>query len=146
MQFTVADRERIEAAVRVRTAYAVISIHDPEKPKPRVRRQAGLRGVLYLAFHDAEPSVQMRLPEHVVLMTRKQAEQIWAFAREYAAQVKTIVVQCEQGMSRSPAIAEALSETYGNGSATFLKNYQPNQYVYQLMRSHRPEVVEGSDP
>ncbi len=146
MQFTVADRDQIEAAIRVRTAYAVISIHDPEKPKPRVRRQAGLRGVLYLAFHDAEPSVQMRLPEHVVLISAKHCKQIWAFAREYAAQVETIVVQCEQGMSRSPAIAAALSETYGKGSATFFKNHQPNHYVYQLMRTHRTEVVEGSDP
>jgi hypothetical protein len=48
------DREDIEEGVLVRSAYVVISIHDPDKPKAKVRKQSGLRDVLYLAFHDAE--------------------------------------------------------------------------------------------
>src|ERR1017187_10576663 len=103
MNFIVTDRETIEAGLIVRSAYIVISIRDSDKRRAKVRKQTGLREVLYLAFDDAEPTDQMALPPEIKLMTREQAAKIHKFVEKHKSGVGTIVVHCEQGMSRSPA-------------------------------------------
>jgi hypothetical protein len=66
MELIVTDRESVERGILVRSAYVVISIHDPDKRRARIRTQSGLRAVLYLAFHDAEPSERLALPKDIV--------------------------------------------------------------------------------
>ena len=66
-------------------------------------------------------------------MSPDQAAQIWRFVREHEGQVGTIVVHCEQGMSRSPAVAAALCKAKGGDDARFWRQNQPNPYVYQLV-------------
>ena len=55
---------------------------DPEKRKAKIPKQSGLRDVLYLAFHDAEPTANMTVPPDIMLMTSDQAKQIWSFVRK----------------------------------------------------------------
>ncbi len=69
MELIVTDRASIEAGIVVHGLYVVISIHDPNKPHPKIRKTIGLVDVLYLAFHNAEPSPQFKLPAHIHLMT-----------------------------------------------------------------------------
>ena len=38
-----------------------------------------------------------------------------------------------QGMSRSPAVAAAISKCLGFDERTFHRQYQPNRYVYRLV-------------
>jgi len=133
MHFTVSDRASIEAGILVKSSYIVISIHDPDKRKARIPKQSGLRDVLYLAFNDAEPSESLALPAEIVLMSEAQAREAWAFVQKWAGQVGAVIVHCEQGMSRSPAVAAALCSAFGGDERRFFKEYQPNQYVYQLM-------------
>lgn len=133
MNILVTDRDSIEAGILVRSSYVVISIHDPDKKKPLIRKQSGLRAVLSLAFHDAEPSKGMTLPENITLMTKEQATLICEFVREWNGKVGSVVVHCEQGMSRSPAIAAAVSKSLGLDEQPFHKQYQPNRYVYRLV-------------
>ena len=109
MKIIVTDRESIERGIIVRSSYVVISIRDPEKPKAKVKKQSGLRDVLYLAFHDAEPAAGTILPSSIVLMTPAQAADIWKFVEKWQNNVGTVVVHCEQGMSRSPAVAVAIA-------------------------------------
>jgi predicted protein tyrosine phosphatase len=134
MNFIVTDRASIEAGIVVRTAYAVISIRDPGKRKARVHRGAGLVDILYRAFHDAEPCDGESLPLEVVPMTLKDARAIWKFAKQNRFAIGTIVCHCEQGMSRSPAVALALAEELDGDASGIHANSQPNQYVYQLVR------------
>lgn len=133
MKFIVADRESVERGLLVHTAYVLISIRDPDKRAVKVRAQPGLRGVLSLAFHDAEPVRGFQLPGGIRLMTEDQARDIWAFVRQRPAEVGTIVVHCEQGMSRSPAVAAALCTGLGGDDREFWREYMPNMYVYQRM-------------
>ena len=133
MEFIVTDRAGIEEGVRVRSAYIVISIYDPDKPKPKVKKQSGLRGVLQLAFHDAEPAVLRVLPSQIKLMTAEQAMDIREFVEKHKGEVGAVVVHCEQGMSRSPAIAAALCKRSGGDDRAFWEGYQPNGYVYRLV-------------
>jgi len=136
MDFIPVSREEIERGIIVRTAYVVVSISDPGTRRPRIKRPAGFRDVLYLQFHDAVPMSGFTQPDDIVLMTSDQARQIWDFVLSYEGRVETVVVHCEQGMSRSPAVAAALADYFGG---QFFLEYQPNEYVYELMCSVAPD-------
>jgi predicted protein tyrosine phosphatase len=129
MQIVVTDRVGIESGLRLDGAYIVISIHDPDQRPARIQRDGGLREILELSFHDAEASWK----DNIAPMTAAQANQICDFVRRYEAQVGTIVVQCEQGMSRSPAVAAAISQALGLDSRRFFQLYTPSQHVYHLV-------------
>lgn len=137
MKFIVSDRESIERGIVVRSSYVLISIRDPDRPKVQIPRQAGLRDVLRLAFHDAEPSVNFELPPQITLMTPAQARKIWAFVERHH-DIGAIVVHCEQGMSRSPAVAAAICRGLGGDDTRLFQRYQPNRFVYQMLLDHRP--------
>jgi predicted protein tyrosine phosphatase len=141
VKFIVTDRYSIERGIRVRSSYVVISIRDPGKPEARIPKPSGFRAVLYLAFHDAEPSKTLELPK-IVLMTESQAKKVWKFVRQWEGQVGSIVVHCEQGMSRSPAVAAAICRALGGDHQYFFDEYQPNQYVFELMNS-QAAVLSG---
>jgi predicted protein tyrosine phosphatase len=136
MKIHVTDRESIERGIRVRSSYVVISIRDPEKPKAKVRKQSGLRAILYVAFHDAEPATGMTLPPGIVLMTRDHAIEIWKFVEKWKDRVGAIVVHCEQGMSRSPAVALAICDSYKFKTADIRKKSQPNMFVSAILKSY----------
>lgn len=137
MELIVTDRASIEEGIVVRGRYVVISIHDPDKPRPQIPKRVGLIDVLYLAFHDAEPTSQIELPAHIQLMTPEHAREIWSFVQQYQDHVDAIVCHCEQGMSRSPAVAAALAELRGEDSWRFFREYQPNEYVQWTMTKSR---------
>lgn len=134
MQFHVYDRRSVERGIVVREAYLLISIRDPEKPCVRYRRPTGLRDVLSLAFHDAEPARGVKSPEGIQLMQVEDAAKIWEFVSQHHDSVGAIVCHCEQGMSRSPAVAWALAEALKGDVAAILAESQPNQFVYKLLR------------
>ena len=133
MEFIVTDRVGIEEGVLVRSPYIVISIHDPNKRPAKVRKQPALLEVLVVAFDDAEEVPPTSLPGVVKLMTAKQAGQIRQFVEKHRAKAGTVVVHCEQGMSRSPAVAAALCRALGGDDRTFWREYQPNRHVFRLL-------------
>jgi predicted protein tyrosine phosphatase len=135
MKFIVTDRCSIESGILVRTPYIVISIRDPGTKKPRIRRTLGLKKVLYVEFHDAEPADGFKTPSKIVLMKPSQAQAIWNFVQRYQDEIGSVVCHCEQGMSRSPAVALALAEALGCETRHIRTSYQPNQYVYDLMKN-----------
>ncbi len=140
MEFIVVGREEIEQGIVVRTAYVVISITDPGKRRPRIRRPSGFRDALFLQFHDAVPDGGVISSGEIVLMTTDHAAAIWAFVNRYRDTVGTIVVQCEQGMSRSPAVAAAISKELGGSEKPFFREYAPNQYIYDLLIATAPKL------
>jgi predicted protein tyrosine phosphatase len=133
MQFIITDRDGVEHGVLVRCPYVVISIRDPDKRAAIIPARPGLRDVLYLAFHDAEPAAHDACAEGVTLMAEDQARQVWEFVRRWEGDVGAVVVQCEQGMSRSPAVAAALCRAYGGDWERFFEEYLPNRHVYGMV-------------
>jgi len=133
MDIFVFSREEIEAGVIVPSDYVVISIGDPDKPRARVKAEAGLRDVLYVAFRDAEPSPSAMVSAEAGPMTAAHAEAIRDFVRRHQGSVGAIVVHCEQGMSRSPAVAAAVSQSLGLDYRRFFQMYAPNRHVYDLV-------------
>jgi predicted protein tyrosine phosphatase len=137
MEFIVRDRESVEQGILVRSSYIMISIRDPERQKVRVPKQSGLRDVLYLAFHDVDPAGDTALAEDVTLMTDEDARRIWSFVKKWENEIGTVVVHCEKGMSRSPAVAAALCKSMGGDDRLFWQEYRPNRFVYRLMLNCR---------
>lgn len=133
MDFVVAGRQEIEDGISVRTAYVVISITDPGSRPARIQRPAGFRDVLRLQFHDAMPVKGFTLPADIVLMNEDHAKLIWEFVKQWQETVETIVVHCEQGMSRSPAVAAAICKALDGDGSQFFQEYMPNRYIYDLL-------------
>jgi predicted protein tyrosine phosphatase len=133
-KFEVTDRESVQEGLRMRSAYALISIRDPDRPKVKVPKSTLLKAILSLVFHDAEPTAGFRLPDNVRLMTVEDAKAIWSFVRGLPPDVSTIVVHCEQGMSRSPAVAVGLCQGLGIDATELLAEFMPNAYVMKLVK------------
>lgn len=134
----VAGRADIEAGLVIRGSYIVISIRDPGSRVPRIAKRAGMRAVLRLKFHDMEPPTSGRpANDSLVPMSVADARRVWRFVDQYAAEVDALVVHCEQGASRSPAVAAAVIEVYGLVRPEWMQWAQPNRYVYQTMLNAR---------
>ena len=138
MKIIVTDRETIQRGLVVRSSFVVISITNPGVPRARIKKVSGLKDVLYLSFNDSEPVDGLKLPQEIRLMTEDHARDIWKFVDQHKGQVGAIVVHCHQGMSRSPAIAAAISRYLGLDEMRFWTEHQPNQFIYDLMLQTMP--------
>lgn len=136
MKIIVADRPTIERGLVVRSSYIVISITDPHKPDAKIPKTSGCRAVLRLKFDDAEPTSGFSPSAGLRLFGEMECTQVASFIDEYREQVGAVVVHCEAGMSRSPAVAAAVAKWLGGDSAIFFQNYAPNQFVYDLLTEH----------
>jgi predicted protein tyrosine phosphatase len=136
LKFLVTDRESIEKGFLVESPYMVISIRDPERRQARIVGRP--RDILYLCFDDAEPVKGLKLPKSIQLMTSQHAQLIWKFYERYKNEVGAVLCHCEQGMSRSPAVAAALCQGTGEDASRFFQRYQPNQHVFQLLLDAAP--------
>ena len=126
IDFVVADREEAERGLPIRTPYIVISISDPTRPRPKLRPSALCREVLSLRFHDSEPVAGFPLPSEITLMTEQDAQAVWELVCRWREEISTILVHCEAGMSRSPAVAAAVCRGLGQDDSGFFQDFQPN--------------------
>ena len=67
-------------------------------------------------------------------LTVADAERIWRFVQEHLPGIRAIVCHCEQGMSRSPAVAQALAEALGVDQRHIVRGRNPNKRVYRLLK------------
>ena len=138
LQFLVVSRDEIEDGLLLRAPYIVISIADPGSPQPKIRPSGLCRGILRLRFHDAESVAGFVAPPEIKQMTQRQALAIWQFVQKHLSDIKLIVVHCEAGMSRSPAVAAAICKGLGWADSRFFEEYQPNMLVYRLVLEAMP--------
>ncbi|MGC4122717.1 MAG: hypothetical protein QM765_50730 [Myxococcales bacterium] len=137
MKVIVADRMRVEAGLGLLLEHVVVSIRDPDRKPARIQKDPKLREVLCLAFDDAEPGGRFLLPKSIQLMTADHAKAIWAFVDRHKASAPLMVVHCEMGLSRSPAVAAAIARALGGEDDFFFREYLPNRFVYDLMLKAR---------
>jgi len=118
--------------------YAVHSITDPERPQAAIPPRPLLRSILRLSFHDKGKRAEIPGLESIsvmdreeVIMTEQDASKVIGFVRENLDNVQMIVCQCEAGMSRSAAIAAAISRILHGEDEFFFEHYWPNRWVYR---------------
>ena len=94
------------------------------------------KGVLRLAFHDSDPNNKHNphIATEEQLFGEKRANLIIDFVAEIKDKVDMLVVHCEAGVSRSPAIAAVLAKIhFGDDKAFFKAPFTPNMHVYRVM-------------
>src|SRR5207248_2478358 len=105
MNIVVASRARVERGRLPKRPFALVSITDPGSSPAAISPTPRLRGILRLAFDDARPGDQPPDERQALrLMTPLDSRAIWDFVTDQR-DADTLVVQCEAGWSRSPAVA-----------------------------------------
>ena len=137
MQFKIVNREIISQGWCPDEPSILISITDTrcKHTTPSDKYTA----VLKSTFDDV--STQHTADIHgYKLISDEDAAEIMEFVNEYKDKVKTIVVNCEAGISRSAGVAAALAKIV-NGDDTEIFKIRPylNQYVYKtiLYKHHK---------
>ncbi len=130
LSFLVLNRWEAASAIPA-LPYAVISVTDPEREEATLAESADRRAVLRLRFHDK--GTRRPLAEGKVVMTPKDAQTILDFVQAHRQEIKLIVCQCEAGISRSAAIAAALSRIIQGEDHFFFAHYAPNDHIYDTL-------------
>jgi predicted protein tyrosine phosphatase len=134
MQILVEERRTVETGVALGVPYIVISIHDPGERPAEIPPDPNCQATLWLSFHDADLLQRAATAACDGCLTVADAERIWRFVQEHLPGIRAIVCHCEQGMSRSPAVAQALAEALGVGQRHIVLGRNPNKRVYRLLK------------
>lgn len=136
--FLVLGREEIksfEPAVKS----ILISVTDPENSQAELVESKNFVDILRLKFHDiGKTKIFENETSNDVSMNIEDAKKIWNFVFENLSKAETIICQCEQGVSRSAAIAAAISRVLQNEDECFFGHFWVNRYVYDLLIEHKP--------
>ncbi len=115
----------LAAQFESKTPWACISISSHEGQWP-ILKTDNLVKVLRLAFPDYE----FARPGGI---TAEQAQQIIEFVNEVVPQIETLLIHCEYGASRSPAVGAAISKILGKDDKVYFEQYTPNNIVYKTI-------------
>lgn len=69
--------------------------------------------------------------EKAQIFTYKHAEKVLSFFNEVRDKISMLLIHCEAGYSRSPAVGAALTKLFLGDDSEFFKNYSPNTRVYE---------------
>ena len=118
----------------------IVSVTDPGRDNVVYSACESVKGILRVQFHDIGqlpdmPGIDPRIfmPDDCVPFSGVEASAILDFITNNLADIEMVVCQCEAGISRSAAIAAALSRIYNGDDSYFFENYMPNIDVYNSM-------------
>lgn len=134
MDFFVYSRGAIEALPPHDVGHVIVSITTTADDQAKLRLGPSCQGVLRLSFIDAD---EHRDDQPNVLFGPKHARAILDFVTRHRDTIERIVVHCDAGLSRSPAVAAALAVCLGQSDREFFQRYRPNMLVYRaLLNEH----------
>jgi predicted protein tyrosine phosphatase len=164
MKCFVSSRREIEQSRPFTVPHLFISISTPGDPNGEAKLPLGAltRGVLRLQFHDLDRLPEQPIPLIGVppdswaarypatpetLFNRSRAVQVLDFVTPHVEQeralretdrghaaVRAILVHCDAGWSRSPAVAAALTKSLlGQDDSHWFKAKSPNMLVYRTL-------------
>ncbi len=141
MQFAIYSRGAIEAVPPHDVPHVIISITTTEGDLARLPTCDQCRGVLRLVFADVEE------PRNgVVVFGLEHARAVWEFVDQHRTEIERVVVHCDAGLSRSPAVAAAISRCLDGDDAEFFARYRPNMRVYRTLLEVWEERAEAQLP
>ncbi len=141
--------------------WALISIyHNPEKPVIKnavdvsILKIAGCDKILSVCFGDYTSNEVIDLSnkyrtadKHLNIITEDQAKDIFNFIKDLKNddQIKTLVVHCKAGISRSGAVGLYACRYYGLDEREFMRENSaiiPNFYVYGILSEMYNPVID----
>lgn len=118
----------------------IISISSTDDQIPLILKSGENKMVAHVEFLmfddiDASESVSSMKP-----MSKTDAARIVDAFAQYNDRVYQVIVHCDAGYSRSPAVAAALTKSLGlDDSSFFGHGYCPNMHVYRLVLNELAE-------
>jgi predicted protein tyrosine phosphatase len=142
-RIVVMNRNQIEVnQIALTEPYVIISISCPnDQANPNINKFC--KATLYIQADDIEKEVVIFGDQRAKLFSKEDARRILEFYNEYKGQVKRIIVHCDAGISRSPAVAAALYRVEGRMDDNWFKHYHPNRRVYSLILAEHFEVSDA---
>ena len=112
-------------------------------PRSRAIRPRCGRTAINLFFHDLDPEAIRRTDAAIRdaakaqelidgCLTEQQAREIVAFVQA-TPEDKTVLINCEAGISRSPGVVLALRRHYGGDTEEVFNRAHPNVHVTSLV-------------
>jgi predicted protein tyrosine phosphatase len=141
MNVIVYSRGAIERVPPQEVPHVIISITSAPSDVARLPASPLTRAILRLSFADADVAHDAAL----VLFDRQRARAVAAFVREHREHVALVVVHCDAGLSRSPAVAAAITKWLGEDDTPWFARYRPNMLVYRMLLDalmSDPELAE----
>jgi predicted protein tyrosine phosphatase len=139
MRAFVFSRGAIEAIRPFEEPHVIVSITSALEDQARLPIHEQTRGVLRLSFADRdEPSF-----EGERLFDADDARAIWALLREHR-DAEVLVVHCDAGLCRSPAVAAAVSRALNGDDEEFFRRYRPNMRVFRTLLEVFHDEVQPS--
>lgn len=140
MQIKVTNRGTAEV-IKFDIPYIVISIHSTGSSPANIPNHSACLGILPICFDDVPYDINTDKVQCKAI-AKDQANQIWTFVDYYLnfnkdisqQKAELILIHCDAGVCRSPAIAAAIDLVYsGNNDKWFKPPYLPNKKVYTTM-------------
>lgn len=127
---TLSEKEIKTPAVynSIKEPHIVISISGVNDHETLIPNNVTRKGELHLKFDDVED-----ITDEYIYFDRGCAGEIFDFVERYCTQISLVVVQCKAGLSRSVAVASALSKIINGVDDSVFTNGIPNMFVYITM-------------
>ncbi len=141
MQFTVLNRDSVNK-YRPDKRHILIQIYCHSDYAEPLEFLASRRDVLKLQFDDLNAEqkilIEGRYPhseqsKKFIYFSEMHAKQIIEFINKHLNNIELIVTQCDAGISRSAAVAAALSKCINGDDAFFFRCFLPNSLVYKTI-------------
>jgi len=144
MRIVVKGREALKELASEQCQVAIVSISDDPADFPDIPSGCVCLAVLRQHFHDVEANfaADMFEPHFAVniepkkaaieAFTEAQATEVAKFVKALPAEVGTLVLQCEVGISRSAGMAAAVARHLGYDDMPFFRDHLPNRRVYRM--------------
>jgi len=113
--------------------WACISIADGDNDWPKLSKFQQV-DLLQLHFLDKDVFEDGMEGE---LFSSRHAKKIFDFVEKNLGKIEVLMLHCYAGVSRSPAVAAALSKVYLNSDEAYFKKFVPNMLVYRTMLETR---------
>jgi len=159
MEFMVINRQMAQdgAYKKLIQPFVMVSIYSPELGEAILPEYSQLSAVLRIKCHDVdyneagEITAQRGFSDYdeIIKFNENMAVDIINFVSEHAP--KNIVVHCDAGLSRSPAVAMALSEIFNYGAnmpQMFVRSYVGgmhfyNKHIYRTILKMGEKLMRG---
>ena len=124
----------IAEVIKFQVPHLFISIYSTDSKPANITPNEFTKGILAIHFDDVEEDILDKGKLYPAI-TEDQAKEIWSYVDlAELAEVELIIVHCDAGTCRSPAVAAAIDLVI-NGSDTkwFQLPYLSNKKVYKTM-------------
>jgi predicted protein tyrosine phosphatase len=130
MELFVYSRAAIERVPPHDAAHIIISITTTPDDAARLPDAPACVAIHRAAFLDADAIGE---GAEGILFSEAHARALATFVLEHWSRVDRIVLHCDAGLSRSPAVAAAISRAMLGDDAEYFRRYRPNMRVYRLL-------------